>query len=189
MMFEFSRVIYVLFLLYFLSIHEKIKAGVRQIMIEDYKTGRYKPDLPKRAFQSMMIQLPLYAHAYVHALLNEANKNKSPCEQIDVNFRYVYLGEKDKYKNKINIRLIDQNKSIKLVDGAEIPAFSLMGDNLAKKVIEEVGAIRKGLISLTPYHPNYTSPVEVKASASPCNSYCSMRKACRTSEGVLKPFG
>jgi len=52
-----------------------------------------------------------------------------------------------------------------------------------------VGAIRKGLISLTPYHSNYTSPVEIKASASPCNSYCSMRKACRTSEGVLKPFG
>lgn len=171
------------------SIHEKIKEGVRQIMIEDYKTGRYKQELPKRAFQSMMIQLPLYAHAYVHALLNEANKNKSPCEQIDVNFRYVYLGAIDKFENKINIKLIDQNQSIKLVNGAEPPAFSLMGDNLAKKVIEEVGAIRKGLISLTPYHPNYTSPVEVKVSASPCNSYCSMRKACRTSEGVLKPFG
>ncbi len=106
-----------------------------------------------------------------------------------MNFRYVYLGAIDKFENKIKIKLIDQNQSIKLVNGAETPAFSLMGDNLAKKVIEEVGAIRKGLISLTPYHSNYTSPAEVKESASPCNSYCSMRKACRTSEGVLKPFG
>ena len=165
------------------AIHEKIQDGVCQSLIEDYKTGKCKSELPKMAFQSMMIQLPLYAHIY------EANKKISSSEQIDVSFRYAYLGEKEKDKDKIKFKSLNQNTPIKLADKTEIPAFTLMGDNLAKKVLEEVGAIRKGLISLTPYHPNYNSPVEIVGSASPCYSYCSMRNVCRTSEGVLNFFG
>ena len=90
---------------------------------------------------------------------------------------------------KIKFKTLNQKTPVKLADKTEIPAFTLMGDNLAKKVLEEVGAIRKGLISLTPYHPNYKSPDEIVGSASPCYSYCSMRNVCRTSEGVLKSRG
>ena len=165
------------------AIHEKIQDGVCQSLIEDYKTGKCKSELSKMAFQSMMIQLPLYVHIY------EANKKISSSEQIDVSFRYAYLGEKEKDKDKIKFKSLNQNTPIKLADKTEIPAFTLMGDNLAKKVLEEVGAIRKGLISLTPYHPNYNSPDEIVGSASPCYSYCSMRNVCRTSEGVLKSRG
>lgn len=165
------------------AIHEKTHDDVCQSLIEDYKTGRYKADLPKMAFQGMLIQLPLYAYLY------EANKAESHPGQIKIDFRYVYLGEQEKDREKIKPRILDKNATMKLIDRSETPAFKLMGDDLAKKVLAEVGTIRKGLISLTPYHPNYVSPDKNIGFSSPCLSYCSMRTACRTSEGVVKSFG
>lgn len=163
------------------AIHEKTQDGLCQSLIEDYKTGKYKYEFPKLAFQSMILQLPLYTHLYATHKAESAHSPKN-----DVTFRYVFLGTKD--KGRVKTKTLDNNLSLQLKNKTEIPAFKIMGDDLGRKVLEEVSSIRKGLIALTPYHPNYISPGETKAPATACVNYCAMRMACRTSEGLKNSY-